>query len=138
MAESLASGVKPEKASSSNDGSKTIVSTTDFGLTVRITDFSDGSQACDVGDVKIVNASSDPVPEVPAAFPQKNAPVAAVPAATPVEAAAPRVLPTGKEGECSVCAALANALKEQVAKSAPSTPAPRRLPSSAGRRFVKS
>jgi hypothetical protein len=115
---------KPEKVSS-KDEPKTIVSTIGYGLKVRITEFSDGSQTCDVCDVTV----DDPktlTPEVPVAAPQKDTPMAAVPA-TPV-AAAPRELPDDKAKECSVCKALADALREQAKAAAPRRRFPPREP----------
>jgi len=118
----------------SKDEPKTVVSSIGYGVKVRITTFSDGSQGCDVSDVTVDDPSKDPVPEVPvAAAPAKDSSIVTEPAAA--VAAAPRAVPENKGGECSVCAALLNALKEQAAKS---SPAPRQAPRQQPRRMTRS
>ena len=123
MTENEKSGVKPEKVSS-KDEFKSIVSTIDYGVKVRITEYSDGSQACDVRDVTVEDPHKDPAPEMAVTSPQDGAPVAAVPAT--LAAAVPRELPNGKEPECSICETLKNLLQEQVKVASPrQQPAPR-------------
>ena len=129
MAINAESGSKPAVASS-KDELKTIVSTTDFGVIVKITDFSDGSHECSLGDVTVEDSNKNPAHDVPAAPSQKDVPVSA--------ALVPGELPDGKTTDCSACTALLKALREQVSKSTPVAPAPRRFPLSVGRRFGKS
>ena len=123
MTETVESGVKPEKVSSSKEESKTVVSTISYGVKVKITDFSDGSQTCNVYDVTVDDPKTI-APDVAVTSPQDGAPVAAVPAT--LAAAVPRELPNGKEPECSVCETLKNLLQEQVKVASPrQQPAPR-------------
>jgi hypothetical protein len=110
--------MKPEGASS-KDEPKTVVETTDYGLKVRITKFSDGSQVCDVGDVTIEDPLKDNTPNVSVATPSS---------------AAPRELPAGKDAECSTCKALEAALREKIEAPAAS----RQISPSLSRRLSKS
>ena len=92
---------------------KTAVETIDYGLKVRITKFSDGSQTCNVRDVTVDNSQKDPLPDMPAS-PQMNAPLLLLRYREQAVEAAPREAPDVKARECSVCEALTNALREQV------------------------
>jgi len=126
--------LKPEEASS-KDEPKIAVETTDYGLKVRITKFSDGSQMCDVRDVTIEESLKDKTPKIPVASLQTAASLAAAPA-TP-SSAAPRELLDGKDAECSTCRALEAALREKIESKAVAPTASRRMNSSLGRRLGK-
>src|SRR5208337_1536410 len=85
-----------------------------------------GIKTCKIQEISVDVPNKNPAPDVPAASSQKDAPVAAVPAATPVTsvpatpaAAVSRQLAAGNDAECSLCQALADALREQVAAAAP-------------------
>ena len=126
----------------------------DFNVVVRRTTFVGGTIKCEVQDITVIDPHKDPAPEVPDA----TLVVAAEPA-TP----APKELPDDPDA-CTLCEIVEDALNEkakataasrrfssrvQAKPTAPrqqssareqdqSTPAPRQLTSSAGRRFGRS
>ncbi len=127
MAESLASGVKPEKISS-KDESTDKVEHIDFNLKIRCAKTVDGkAKFREIRDIRIDEPDKNSLPAV--VSPKPDAPVvkadpavAEIPTttvdtvpATPPIAAATRQVPEVKDSECDLCPILADALRQQVA-----------------------
>jgi len=131
MTANAETGLKPEKASSNDNESQTDV-IEDYDVKVRCITSANGTKTCKIREISVDVPNKNPVPDVPAASSQKNASVAEVPAATPVisvpatpAAAASRQLAAGNDAECSLCQALADALRQQVEAAAPRQASPR-------------
>ena len=111
-----ANKTRPEELTSTSDEVETIV----FDLKIRCAKTRDGkTKFCSFDGVSIDESSKDQAPEVAVGAPQTD---------TPSVAAAPRKL--SNDVDCSLCEALADALREKVE----ATVASRRMHPPVGRR----
>ena len=118
------SGGTPAEASS-KDGPKNDVIEV-FDVKVMCITSANGTKSCKIQEISVDVPNKNAAPEVLVAPTLKDASVTAVPSAAPINAA-PRELAAGNDAECSLCQALADALREQVTAAGPSTMAPRQL-----------
>jgi hypothetical protein len=120
MAENAGSGMKSEELTSTNDEVETIV----FDLKIRCARTRDGgTKFCSIEGISVDEPTKGP--EVHVESPKTDTP--------PVAAAAPRELSNENDAECSLCEALADALREKVEAAAP-----RRLPPAMQSRRMRS